>query len=247
MSRKVGLIVALAIGFLAALLFAEAQQPAKVPRIGFLTTGASALPRETFRQGLRDLGYVEGQHVTIERRSAAGKPERLPELAAEVVRLKVDVIVALDPPAASAAQKATGTIPIVMRSTDDPVRAGLVASLARPGGNITGSSWLNTGLSPKRLELLKEALPKISRVAVLWEPSVGATHLRATEAAARLLGVELQTLEARGPDDFQRAFATAKNGRADGLIVLASPILTAKALGLTIPPSVLIRADEVIQ
>jgi putative ABC transport system substrate-binding protein len=313
----------LALAILAAPLAGEAQQAGKIPRIGVLQVWSSADPMiELIRQALREVGYAEGQTIAIEFRLAEGKTERLPALAADLVQLKVDAIITFGDPAIRAAQQATRTIPIIA-ATDDLVGAGLVASLARPGGNTTGVSILASELNVKRLELLKRTLPKVSRVAVLWDPATGRFHLAALEAAARSLGVELQILEVRRPEDFQRAFGAARRGRAGALNVLASPFLyghrqtiidlaaknrlpaiyqwremaeagglmsygptlsellrlcaavldrilkgskpgdlpveqprklelvvnlkTAKALGLTIPRSLLVRADEVIQ
>ncbi len=277
-------------------------------------------------QGLRELGYAEGQDIVIERRVADGKTERLPGLAAELVRLAVALIVAPDPPSARAATNATRTVPIVMRSSGDPVASGLVASLARPGGNITGVYSIAEELVGKRLELLKEVAPHLSRVAVLWDPDFpgSARWFHEAEVAARSLGLQLQSLEARGPSpDFARALGVATKERAGALITLRNPpivfhqrqivnlaakarlpaiyddrefvesgglmsyganlvdlyrraatyvdkilkgarpadlpveqptkfelvvnLKTAKALGLTIPPSVLLRADQVIQ
>ncbi len=225
-------IVTLALGLLAAPLAAEAQQAKTVHRIGILLTGAPELPLtralfDAFRQGLRELGYVEGQNILIEERSAQGRIERFPDLVAELVRLKVNLIVAPNTPAARAAKEATKTIPIVVAVMADPVADGLVASLARPGGNVTGSTFLGPELVPKRLELLKEAVPGASRVAVLWHPRVYGERtmrdmLRETEVAAQTLGVQLQLLEARGPNDFDRAFSAMSRGRADALIVFPS-------------------------
>ena len=323
----------LAGALLAAPLAAEAQQAGKVARIGYLVTGSleSSEMRarlDAFRQGLRERGYVEGQNILIEYRLADGKIERLPSLATELARLKVDLIVAVATPAARAAQQATTTIPVVAVAMGDPVRDGLVASLARPGGNITGSTFLGPELVPKRLELLKEALPKVSRVAALWHPGAFGERtsqdmLKGTEAAVRTLGVHLQLVDVRRPDELDRAFSTMTRERSDALIVFPSSMLfserrrivalvaksrlpsmfnnresvelgglisygtnltdlnrraatyvdkilkgakpadlpveqpttfelvinlkTAKALGLTIPPSLLLRADEVIQ
>jgi putative ABC transport system substrate-binding protein len=280
---------------------------------------------EAFRQRLRALGYVEGQTIALEERWAEGRYDRLPSLAAELVRLNVDIIVTASTPAVQAAQQATRTIPIVMTVVSDPVESDIVASLARPGRNVTGLSLMHPELSGKRLELLKEVVPKVSRVAVLWNPSnpIIPPLLRETEAAARALGVELQALEVRAPTELDRAFAAMTRGRAGALMVLPDVILrnqqrriidlaakgrlpamyawrepvdagglmaygasipeifrraavyvdkilkgakpadlpveqptrfelvinlkTAKALGLTIPQSVLIRADQVIQ
>jgi len=207
----------------------EAQAPAKVPRIGFL----SARPPtdnpyflESFRQGLRELGYVEGQNIAIEYRFAEGRPERLPALAAELVRLKVDVIVAGGPPAPAAAKQATSTIPIVFAVAADPVVVGLVASLARPGGNITGLASISGEIVGKQLELLKEVAPKVSRVAVLQNPS-NDSHphtLRQAEGAARALGVQLHIVEARTPPEIDAAFAAMRSQRAGGVLVLRDPL-----------------------
>jgi putative ABC transport system substrate-binding protein len=317
-------------GIVVAPLAAEAQQAAKVPRIGYLSPNLASSSRshEAFRQGLRDLGYVEGRNVVIEHRYAEGKLERYPALAAELVALKVDVIVAGNPTAALAAKHATRTLPIVFTAVGDPVTSGLVTSLARPGGNVTGSSFFAPELVGKYLEHLKQAVPGVSRVAFLWQPgAVGERTekdmLKGAEVAARALGVRLQVVEARGPEDFDRAFSDMTRARAGALTVLGSSMFfgerrrlvdlaaknrlpavyqwrefvdagglmsygpnvadlyrraatyvdkilkgakpgdlpveqptkfelvinlkTAKALGLTIPPSLLQRADEVIQ
>jgi putative ABC transport system substrate-binding protein len=224
-------MAAMAGGFLAAPLAAEAQQAAKVPRIGFLLLNPAANPHllEAFRQGLRDLAYVEGRNLVIEYRDAEGKPERLPALAAELVALKVDVIVAGGQPHAMAAKQATKTIPIIFASVGDPVASGFVTSLARPGGNVTGLSNLTPELVGKRLELLKQAVPGLSRVAVLWQPGGQGEHadkdmLKGGDAAARTLGVRLQVVEARGPADFDKAFSEMTKARAGALTVLPSPI-----------------------
>ncbi len=222
--RAVGPLAMIVLAGLAALGEAEAQRPAKVARIGLLVGGtpSSTAPlTEAFRQGLRDLGYVEGQNITLERRYAEGKIEVLPDLAAELVRLKVDVIVVGAPQAIRAAKQATNTIPIVMAATADPLESEFVASLARPSGNITGVSALAVGYSAKWLELLKEAVPRISRVAVLMNPSnpSHAGYRRELQAAGRVLGVTHQFLEARGPEEFDGAFAAMTKGRGGGLIV----------------------------
>ena len=221
---------------LGALLFAlcassQAQQPEKRRRIGFLipaSLSAVALRTAAFQRGLRDLGYVEGQNMTIEWRSAEGKLDLLPSLAAELVRLKVDIIVAAggDPPV-RAAKQATQTIPIVMANASDPVGAGLVASLNNPGGNVTG---LSTAPGPeiygKHLELLKETFPKLSRVAILSNPAnqFSALALREAKATARAFKVSLQILEARNPDEFDTAFAAATKERAGALLVVEDPM-----------------------
>jgi len=324
--RTALLVVAFALGTLSALP-SDAEQTPKVRRIGFLAGGApppaSASP--PIVQGLRELGYVEGQNLTIEYRYAEGKIDRLPDLAAELVHLRVEIIVVQGYPAAHAAKQATATIPIVIVSAGDPVGTGLVASLARPGGNITGVSFQETELSGKRLELLKEAVPRLSRVAVLWNTADLGMSLRSREiqAAARALGLTLQPLGVREPSDFDGAFSAMARERPDALFVVADPLTTlnrrrildfaakgrlpamyefssyvndgglmaygpsfsemsrraavyvdkvlkgarpadlpveqptrfelavnlktAKALGLTIPPSIMVRADQVIQ
>jgi putative ABC transport system substrate-binding protein len=215
--------LAAALGLLAAPLASPAQQsPGKTARIGFLFFVTSPSLNEAFRQGLRELGYVEGQNIVIEYRSADGKDERLPGLAAELVRLKVDVIVAASPPATEAAKRATSTIPIVFAVSGDPVAEGLVASLARPGGNITGLATISPALVGKQLEMLKGVVPKASRLAVLQNPS-NQGHLRSlrqAEGAARALGVQLQIVEGRTPSEIEAAFAAMSSQRAGGVLVL---------------------------
>lgn len=205
---------------------AEAQKPAKVRRIGYLSGGARGATHEAFRQGLRELGYVEGQNIAIEYRFAMGKEDRLHDLAAELVRLKVDLIVTPSTLDALAAQRATRTIPIVMALSTDPVGTGLVASLARPGGNITGLTTLSPELNGKRLELLKEAVPGLSRVAVLWNLANPdkALEFEQIEVAARQLRLQLQSLEVRGPDDFEKAFRGATTKRASALLTLTDTL-----------------------
>jgi putative tryptophan/tyrosine transport system substrate-binding protein len=208
-------ISALALG---ALLFAlcspvEAQQPTKIARIGYLSPGdpVSRVYRiEAFRQGLKELGYIEGKNIIIEYRFAEARMERLPELAGELIGLKVDIIFAQALPSTEAAKNATQMIPIVT-SSQDPVRSGLVAGLPRPGGNITGLANLTSELVGKRLELLKEVIPQLSRVAVLWTPSTPeSTTWRRTEVAAQSLGVQLQAAEVRERDDLEPAFTAIK-------------------------------------
>jgi len=209
---------------------AEAQQPGKVPRIGFLdssTASSNAVGLEAFWQEMRKLGWIEGKNIAIEYRYAEGKRDRFPELAAELVRLKVDLIVVEGTGLALAAKSATTTIPIVVTTVGDPVGAGLVASLARPGGNVTGLSFLGPETVAKCLQLLKEAVPSVTRAAVLSHPGnpSEATRkiiLKETEAAARALALQLQFLEARGPEEFERAFAEMGRGRAGGLTVVTS-------------------------
>ena len=208
---------------------AEAQQPKKVPRIGYLSaTSPSVNPSrvEGFRQGLRELGYVEGKNIIIEWRYAEGKLDRVGGLAADLVRLKVDVIVTAGPTATPAVKKATATIPVVMGYDNDPVGSGFVSSLAHPGGNITGLSALFPELSGKRLELLKEILPRLSRVAVLGTSTQpgNAQALKEVELAARALRVQLQYLDVLNPKDVEIAFRAASKGRADAVLVLVGPV-----------------------
>ena len=208
----------------------QAQQLRRVPRIGFLSSRSPDAEKSrlaAFQQGLQKLGYSAGKNILIEQRYAAGKFDRLPDLAAELVGLKVDVLVTTGTPAAHAAKNATSTIPIVIGNAGDPVGTGLVASLARPGGNVTGLSVLNTELSGKRLELLKEVVPTASRVAVLLNPanSINPLQLKEIQSAAPALGVTLHSLEVTGTDDIDRAFTAMKKERTGGLIVLGDPLL----------------------
>ena len=227
----VGLSIILALSILVAPVVAAAQQPTKVYRIGRLSPGLPpsqlSPSMEAFRQGLRDLGYVEGQNLVIEWRWAEGREERLPDLAAELVRLQVQVIVVGGGAAIRAAQYATSTIPIVMAANYDPVGEGFIASLARPGGNITGLSWLGAELPGKRLELLKETLPQSTRIAVLGNPAFAAyeTWLHSLTAAAQALGLHLHVVELHRADELDSAFAAITSAGADALIVLADPAL----------------------
>jgi len=210
---------------------ADAQQPKKVPRIGYLGTNfpTTNLARyEAFRQGLRELGYVEGKNIVIEWRFAEGKFDRLPALAAELVRLKVDIIVTAGPPATRAAKEATVTIPIVMAQDSDPVANGFVASLARPGGNITGLATLAPEISGKQLELLKEIVPRLSRVAVLGTSTQpgNAQSLKETELVAGAFGVQLQYLDVLILKDIETAFRAVSKGRADAVLVLVGAVFS---------------------
>ena len=206
---KVISLITLVLGLFLAPCPSQAQSVAKMPRIGILTPTSDPNPDiEAFRQGLRDLGYMEGQSIALEYRFAEGRFERLPELAAELVRLKVDIILAEGGQATAAARHATETIPIVFPAVPDPVGQGLVASLAQPGGNTTGLSFQDPELMGKRLELLKEAVPGVTRVAYLWHSSRTSAHvLQELETAARALGVQLQSVEVRDPYPFDQAFA----------------------------------------
>jgi putative ABC transport system substrate-binding protein len=212
---------------------AAADSPQKVPRVGYLSPGSPSDPGrqrrfQVFREGLRELGYVEGHNIAIESRWAEGKYDRDLGLAADLVRSKVDVIVAVGGPATMAAKQATKTIPIVMSVVIDPVGSGLVPSLARPGGNVTGISMMAADLVSKQLEVLKEVIPKISRVALLWNPANpgSASQFREAEAAARALGVRLQSLEVRVPREIEGTFGAMARERAGGLVVLADGLLT---------------------
>jgi putative tryptophan/tyrosine transport system substrate-binding protein len=224
-------IFALALGALlfALCLSAEAQQPKKIARIGYLSVGdpvGRVYRIEAFRQGLKELGYVEGKNIIIEYRFAEARQERLPELARDLVALKVDIIFAGGGPATEAAKNATQTIPVVT-SSQDPVRQGFVAGLPRPGGNITGLANLTSELVGKRLELLKEVIPQLSRVAVLSTPisNFVFTTWRRTEVAAQSLGVQLQVAELRDRDDLEPAFAAIKRERAEALLILRNPLV----------------------
>ena len=227
-SRRTFLLTS--VGFLAGPLAAGAQPPAGVPRIGFLFYGSPGPSPEldAFRQGLRELGRVEGQNIVIEYRFGGGRVERLPELAAELARLKPDIIVTPGTPASLAAKRATSTIPIVFAGVADAVGAGLVATLARPGGNITGLTGISAELGGKRLELLKEVTPNASRVAVLYNPADRANVLvlKGLQESARALGLTLQPLEVRKPGEFESAFVAMTRKRAQVLFVAAGVLST---------------------
>jgi putative tryptophan/tyrosine transport system substrate-binding protein len=210
---------------LASVHLAEAQQTKKVPQIGFLASGSPSSDStriDAFRQGLRDLGHVEGQNIGIEYRYAEGKTDRFTDLASELVQLKVAVIVTSSTPGVLAAKKASNTIPIVFASINDPVAAGLVASLARPGGNITGLTNLSPDLGGKRLELLKETFPKVTRVAHLWNPVSPGSDM---QAVAQVLGLQLQSLEVRSSSDFGTAFEAILKERAHALTTSPNPLI----------------------
>ena len=224
--RKKFFALTLSVMLFAVSFSAGAQQPKKVPRIGILVSTSLSVTNEAveaFRQRLRELGYVEGKNIAFEFRVAENKLDRLPDLAAELVRLKVDAIITGSTPAVQAAKRATTTIPIVMGNVSDPVAMGLVASLARPGGNVTGLSNLAPDLAGKRLELLKETLPKVIRVAYIWDPRSPALTLihKEMQAAAQALGLKLQSLEVRNHGELAKAFESEVSERAGALIVPA--------------------------
>ena len=238
MNNRRRLIIVVFASLLGVPLASLGQQPAKVARVGFLeasTPSAIAARVEAFRQGLRDLGYVEGKNVVIEYRYAEGNFDRLPALAAELVRLNVNVIVTGGPTAIPAAKAATTAIPIVMAFDTDPVGSGFAASLAKPGGNITGLSTLAPELSAKQIELLKEIVPKLARVAVLGTASrPGSAHaLREVENAAKALKVQVQFQDVVDPKGIDAAFLAARKGSADAVLVLGSPLFNANRTELT--------------
>jgi putative tryptophan/tyrosine transport system substrate-binding protein len=230
MARKLSIFIFVTV-ILASVLFAHAQQPTKVPRIGYLSPGSPVTGRvETVLQGLRELGYQEGKNIAIESRYAEGKLDRLPALAAELVRLKVDIIVSTGASVTRAVKKVTNTIPIVMAQDNDPVGNGFVASLARPGGNITGVSSYSAELNGKRLELLKEIVPRLSRVAVLGistNPG-NAQALKETELAAAAFSVQIQYLDVLRPKDIETSFRVASKVRADALLVFGGPLFNSQ-------------------
>jgi putative tryptophan/tyrosine transport system substrate-binding protein len=228
--KKIFRVIVVTLALVGSGAVAHAQQANKIPRIGFQSAAvpSSITARiEAFRQGLRDLGYVEGKNIVIEYRYAEGKIDRLPTLAAELVGLKVDVIVTAAPSSTRAVKETTTTIPIVMAYDTDPVGNGFVASLARPGGNITGLSALSPEISGKQLELLKEVVPRLSSVAVLGTSSLRNYEQvsKEMEPAARALGVQLQYVDVLGPKDIETTFREARKGRADAIVALANPIL----------------------
>ena len=225
MSKKI-FVFALSAIFLTLSFPSDAQQQAKVFRIGVLASGSASTHKsriDAFRQGLQELGYIDGKNLVLEFRYAEGKRERFADLATEMVRLKPDVIVVGSVGFTAATKQATSTIPIVVGGAGDLVGTGLVASLARPGGNVTGSTDISSDLSGKRLELLKEAIPKARRVAVLWNDVAGssdADEIKQTEIVARGLGIKLQVVSVQAPDRFQDAFAAFKKGNADALVII---------------------------
>jgi putative tryptophan/tyrosine transport system substrate-binding protein len=221
--RRIELLVTLALGLLMVPLLAEAQTPPKIPRIGILEDSSHW---GAFRQGLRDLGYVEGQNLAMEWRVAEGNPDRLAEAAAELVHLQMDILVTFGTPATRAAMHATTTIPIVMVSVGDPLRAGIVASLARPGGNVSGSSTRGPDLGAKQLQVLREGVPTVARVAFLWNPLNRGNVLWYDDlrAAARALGVTLHSVEVRHPREFESAFAAMLQEPPNALILTGDPM-----------------------
>jgi putative ABC transport system substrate-binding protein len=238
MRTAVTVVSALLVGFALAIetraqqpaapLRAAAQPGATMRQVGYLSPGPG-YPFEAFRDGLQELGYVEGSNITIERRSAEGRPERLQALAADLVQLHVDVIVTATTAATQAAQRATTTIPIVFALADEPVELGLIASVAKPGGNITGLTGLMAELTAKRLELLKELSPRVKRVAVLWGPyPFSAPVLKEVESAGRTLGLTLHEIEVREPTELDSAFARMTAWRAEALLVLPHPMFVAQ-------------------
>jgi putative tryptophan/tyrosine transport system substrate-binding protein len=238
MTRHVLVFICLLLAVFLPAVFTGAQQPKKVPKIGFLAATSPSIEAArvaAFQQGLRELGYVEGKDIIIEWRWAEGKFDRLPDLAAELVRLEVEVIVTGGSTSSGAAKQVTTTIPIVMAQVNDPVGSGFVASLAHPGGNMTGLSTLVPELSGKRLELLKEVVPGLSRVTVLGDSAApgNAQSLKETELAARGFRLQLQYVDIRAPNDIEIAFREASKSRADALLVLVAPVLISKRKQIT--------------
>ena len=230
MDRRRFLLTSLA-GAVAAALAAEAQQKGKMWRIGYLSMGSPDIDKAwvaAFQRGLRELGYIEGEHILIEQRHAGGRSEAIPELAAGLVRLKVDVIVVWGDSAMRATKQATNTIPIVMAVHPDPVAAGLVASLAHPGGQVTGLSDFHAGTVTKRLELLKQVVPATSRIAVLVNPNYPAAlmQLKSIQADAPAMGVRILVVEAKGDQEIDRAFATIGTERPSALLIVPDPTFT---------------------
>ena len=230
-TRRRELLIALGVAALAWAGAVRAQAPSTLRRIGMLSgfsPSGYAPSYQAFRLGLRDLGWVEGKNISIEYRHAEGRHDRLPDLAADLVRLKVDVIVTAATSDALAAQRATKAIPIVMVAAGNPVANGLVESLARPGGNVTGLSQMLQEVSGKRLELLKEVVPKLSRVAVLWNPNSASATLnwKENQQPARQLGIQLFSLEVRSPSELDKAFEAATNVRAGALAILPDPVIS---------------------
>ena len=228
MKKTTSILFILATLTLAPVHLVHAQKQATTPRIGVLYLGSPPNANfDVFIQGLRELGHIEGKNILIEYRYAEGKEDRLPELATELVRLKVDAIFTAGTPALFALKQATKTIPIVFFSTSDPIGTGIVASLAHPGGNITGMSGLASDLWPKRLELLKEIFPKLSRVAMLWNKNNDgmALEARATQEVARPLGVALQDRGVKDPNELEVVFAVMTKDRPDGFLALMDPVL----------------------
>jgi len=222
MNRRDAVLALAALGALPHAVLAQAQRATKPYRVGVLATEAQT----TLQQSLRELGYVEGRDVVFEIRNTEGRAERLNDFALDLVRLKVDVIVAWNPASVLSAKRATATIPIVMMNTPDPVQLGVVASLARPGGNVTGTTTLSVDLSIKQLELLKEAVPRVSRVALLWSPDSPwhPVTVKGLQARSESLGLQLQVLEVRSPDAFDSAFRAMTTERAQAVLVLADPM-----------------------
>jgi len=233
------LLIALGAGALGAPFASFAQQQVKVRRIGFLgaiSASGYASQMEGFRSGLRDFGYVEGKNLVVEYRWAEGQYERLPELVAELIRSKVEVIVTHGTPGTRAAKQATTTIPIVMATVADPVATGIVVSFARPGGNITGSTFSSPELNAKRLDLLKEVMPQITQAAIILNPNnpLIATHIKETGIVAKALKVGLQRFEVRGPDEFEATISSVARARINAVVVSEDPVLIANVARIAV-------------